>query len=184
MPEIPLVELVAAISSALLTILGGIASTNAFSTVLIKVFRKELAARFLSYSGIETATLQLPAECSAGQPSEPPRLPKTQRALHHLRLRLTQAAKLGKRNVVFSEIYKWSARALSFVQYIVGGVLTLSFVKQSFSPPPSRHLRCDLLCCIRTESTLQSISECRSFRTARGPIGSARARYGRRHYCY
>lgn len=55
-------------------------------------------------------------------------------AQQHLLKRLAEAAALRKRMTIYSVVYHWSERLFTFTQYVVGGALTSSFVKQQLSP--------------------------------------------------
>jgi hypothetical protein len=135
MPDFPAIELVLAIVSSLTALLGGAASSQLFARIATKFLKGRLAEQ-LSLSGSGNTGTDISLERMAQSLAAPSsdQHPKVARAMEHLLHRLKQAETLRRRNIIQSEIYSWSARSLTFSQYIVGGVLTLSFVKQTFTP--------------------------------------------------
>jgi hypothetical protein len=136
MPEFPAIEIVIAIAGALTTIIGGATSSDFFVRLAVKLLKTRLGDRLLLLSPEDRAVSPPFSIELVDTPGVAPRAQheNVDKAMRHLLNRLKQANTLRKRNLIQAEVYSWSARLLTFSQYIVGGVLTLSFVKQTFSP--------------------------------------------------
>lgn len=119
--DLPILDVVVTSIGGLSTLVGAAASSDAVQRVL---------SRFVSPAREEGSVSGMGEDQARAYPASSP---NTKTAMLHLDRRVTEAKALERRYGIDARIYHWSARSLSFSQYIIGGVLTLSFVKQTFS---------------------------------------------------
>jgi hypothetical protein len=133
MPEASILELISIIVSAISALLGTAFASETATKLLAKYFKSEI--RYISIGGTKYALADAASALGAKPPppSDAPTVPKIDTARDHLITRLNQASELERRDRILSNVCRWSSRLFTFSQYIVGGALTLSFVKQQFS---------------------------------------------------
>ncbi len=130
------IETVAAIVSALLTALGGAASSEIFKRLIDHLFKRDREP--VPDEGIPGPTM---AEelTRAGAPAVVgqllyPSVARFKLAKQQVLVRLRDARQARQKQQSLARWSRWSANSLTFGQYVIGGVMATSFVQKSLSP--------------------------------------------------
>lgn len=122
-------EVDAAVVSALLTVLGGAASSGLFDAV--KKLLEKLSKREPEPAGGVGSDSILAEEF----PRTPGSLPsRFKLAKQQVLVRIGDARQARQKQLSLARRSRWSANSLTFGQYVIGGVMATSFVQKSLSP--------------------------------------------------
>jgi hypothetical protein len=121
------IQLVGAIASSVLTLLGGAIATGFFEKIVGAFIKKKLAKEAAEEEAARRAA-EFALHCDID------RFKPATIAQYQIITRLKEGRAFKDKWERYATGYRWSGHFLTFGQYVIGGVLASSFVQQSLSP--------------------------------------------------
>jgi hypothetical protein len=127
------IEIVAAIVSAVATLLGGAAASGIFERLFKIIVPKTPDVSQNTISLLKNTRLTTDSAYQKELPP-PPSTPRIDKATSQVLIRLAEARTVKASQERLARLSRWANNSLFFGQYVIGGAMATSFIQKTLSP--------------------------------------------------